>query len=498
MTFRTRFSTRGLVAAAFASGVALAPLAARADGPSPPPPPPPPAEVVGDRLVLEVTREPGAPLDPEALRAAIARELRVEVALAAPEVAGRGTIRVRAGDKKATVSFGRDEAPAVERTVELPKAAPVATELVALLVANLVVDEASPLVEGLRQRAKAKADAEAKAAAPEPAPAPVPAPAPAPVPVRVPAPVPRPVRVSPCDRPLGAWPVTVDLVPFAGTSAVAAARASTRTLAIGLAADLGAATRGVDVAGALALATESTCGVQVGGAVAVTLGPVDGVQVAPVAIAGDVTGVQVGTVTVAAGDVEGVQVSVANVATGRVHGAQVGLLNFARAADVQVGLVSLQQEGRTYLEASATDSALLTATVVHGGDVIHNLYGVGARVGDAGERFALSLGIGARFLDTPRWTLDLDAIGTGLARPSTLGTWSLLSQVRFVAGFRITDAVAVAAGPTASFLVTEDPGERPQTPLPLGLDEPGSTSVRGWTGAVLALRLFDGPRARSR
>lgn len=481
-------------------------VGARADAPATAPgeraEPAPPA------LSLEVSVA-GAGLDPDAVRAEVAGELGVELASPSSPSRGAAVVRIATRGRRATVTFEVAGGAPVVRVVDLPTHAPTATGILALLVANLVRDEASALVDGLRARAKAREDAararaeedaaravaEAEAlrrAEAEPA-----APAsPGPSAFAPPPPSRRGSEPGPCDTPLGPIPVGVDLLPGLGTSTLADGRASTRAFSLGVVGDLGSATRGADVAGALAMATRATCGAQVAGAVALTLGPVVGAQLAGGAsVAARLRGVQLAPLTLTTGDVTGAQLGVVNVALGDVTGAQVGIVNVARRADAQVGVLSLQAEGGTFVEVAVSDAAVGTVAVVHGGRVLHGIYGLGGRAGGAGGRVALVLGIGARLVDGRIVSLDLDAIATGLARPSALGTWSTLAQTRAVVGVRLGAGLSVFAGPTYDVLVTDDVTERAQTPLPLLFDRGGGdvTSVRGWVGGVLGVRLGDAP-----
>jgi hypothetical protein len=471
-----------------------------------------------DRLVLEVMRAPPG-VAPETVRTAVARELGVDVALGTEGDSGRGLIRVVVARRRATVSFASRAATdgaggTVARTIDLPARPSTAVDMIALLAGNLVRDEASALVDELRKRAAARTEgagsgdaagemhrdaaanedgADAAAEAPRTAPAemPVPAADESPRPVRGIAEPPR--AASPCERRIAPFPIGVDLVPFVGTSSVPSMRRATRAFGLGAAGGLGATTRGADVGGAASLLTSGLCGAQVGGALALTVGPVRGAQLAGALslTVGDVRGLQAAPVTVATADLFGVQVGVANIGGARVRGAQVGLVNVAGEADVQVGLVSLQRHGQTFAEASVTDSALTTVAVVHGGRFVHNLYGVGARTGAAGARVALSLGIGVRFVDEERWTLDLDAISHGLARPDDLGTWSQQAMLRASVGVRLSRRAAVFGGLTYNALITEDASERPQTPFPLTQEtSTGGTSVMLWPGIALGVRLF--------
>ena len=133
-----------LVALASLVGPVRAPRSAWAETPAPKP--------TQSGLVAEIDVG-GSGLDAEQLRAAIARELGVDVSLAGG--GERSALQVRLGDgKRATVRFEPPGGRALERTLELPVEPEPAYETVALLVGNLARDEASELLEQLRRGAK--------------------------------------------------------------------------------------------------------------------------------------------------------------------------------------------------------------------------------------------------------------------------------------------------------------------------------------------------------
>ncbi len=489
-----------------------------------------------DRIVLVVDGSISGIAD-EALRAAIAAELGVDVALAGPGIEGRGTVRVRLEAGRATIVFTTppsEGARAVERTIELPAKVDVAIETIALLVGNLVRNEAAALIAQLSVKVEVKTDAQpapAPPASPEPAPPEsVPPPSPVPPPSSAAPPVPPPlartregasVAGSPCRAPLGPIPWAVDFAPYLGTSTVPAGRESVRFVSFGTVGTIGAGVRGVQLTGAVGVTTGAVCGATVAGAVDVIAGPLHGLQIAgavalaggvkgaqiagasafatdvsgaqiagAVAVARDVVGVQIAPIPVAR-DVNGAQIGVVNVARD-TKGVQIGLVNVARDSEVSIGLFNFVTNGPTHFDAFGTESGLLAATVVHGSRRIHNVYGIGGRVGPAGTRGAVVLGIGGRLVSTDGFDLELDAIQWGMRR-DFVGTnrWSLLSQVRLLAAVRVVDGISILAGPAWNVLSTNDPEEKTQAPLGSVLLEHNSEwTTRGWPGVVLGLRAF--------
>ncbi|HOU92367.1 MAG TPA: hypothetical protein PLU22_15045, partial [Polyangiaceae bacterium] len=135
-------------------------------------PAPPAADAAPAPRVLVVRVEPGASgLEPAAVRAAIARELGVEVVEAPVDGAlGVLTVRFDAADGLEMAFEKRDTGRSVERSLRVPPDPARRLEAVALLAGNLARDEAGDLVAALyaaeeARRVAAERDAAAKAAA---------------------------------------------------------------------------------------------------------------------------------------------------------------------------------------------------------------------------------------------------------------------------------------------------------------------------------------------
>jgi hypothetical protein len=108
---------------------------------------------------LEIGDREAHAIDIEALRAAIARELAIEVRLVGPEHGGSGAIavprvRVRAiGRTRAVLELIRPDGSRMRRSSELHRDPAERLETIVILAVNMVRDEASELLELLRRRA---------------------------------------------------------------------------------------------------------------------------------------------------------------------------------------------------------------------------------------------------------------------------------------------------------------------------------------------------------
>ncbi|MGZ3418410.1 MAG: LA_2272 family surface repeat-containing protein [Polyangiales bacterium] len=432
------------------------------------------AEENDARIVLAVDALDG--VDPEALREAIAAELGVDVALAAPGIAGRGTLSVRGEGKDVVVTFTR-EGKSVSRTIARPGKTATAIEMIALLSGNLVRDEASGLIDELRKKAP-------------PAPSPSPSVAPKPPPP-APAKEEPPAPPGPCDLMADHWWWGVDLAPGAGMSSVERGR-GVRALSFGAAGTLTTAVRGIDVAGGVAVARRAMCGVQLAGGAAIVMGTVRGVQVAGgVNIAGAVDGAQLSTVNIAQGDIRGVQLGVVNVSTGDVRGFQLGVVNVAKDGDAALGLVSIYGNGRTNFDVTMMDVSGGLFSVEHGGRVLHNIYGLATRKSDAGNHLMLTFGLGARVAKSEVVTFDIDLLHHWLVT-SPDSPYTSLEQLRALFGLKLWTGFSVIAGPTWSVLVTKNPQESASGIIAAtNLTHEGSTTrVIGWPGITFGVRVL--------
>lgn len=416
---------------------------------------------VAAQLVLDADLIDG--VEREALRAAIAAELGVEVALAAPGVSGKGTMRVRLeGPGKVTVSFRAEGGKEIGRSLELPKKQELAVETITLILGNLVRNEAGELLESMK---------------PKPKPAVPPAPEVASYPPQLMTPPP----FDPC-TPASTW-IGLDAVPGVGWH-----RAETRALSFGLLGTWSRGVRGAELGPVAAITHGHVCGLQLGGAVAVVTGDVRGLQIGGAAAVtlGTVRGVMLSAVNVA-GSVYGAQVGAVNIATGDVHGLQLGLVNIARDADAPIGLVSIMTHGRTHLDVVGNETGLGLVELVHGGRRVHNLYGLGTRLGPRGSRVAVMLGLGGRVYGSQGLTLDVDATVTQLHRTNDFEKSTLISQLRALVGVRVFDDLAILAGPTWSVMWTNDPEESPQASVGV---KRFADDVHGWPGVTVGLRGF--------
>lgn len=404
------------------------------------------------------------------------------------------------------VRYWRPDHAELTRTLVPPPGPAQAAEAVALVVINLVHDEAVDLLSLLAPPERPDAprtddpgptDAPSQEASPpeqEPLveePPPEPATQSDPPAMESPSPeMPAPGAPGPaahadeeeqaldvCREGVSHGGIGVDFLPMVGTSSYRPTREAVRGFSLNLIGGLSRGLHGLEIGGALNIQRSFVCGLQIAGALNVSLGPVRGLQIAPVNVATEsMTGVQIGVVNVA----------------GDARGVQLGVLNISRTAVAPIGLVSIVTQGRTEVHVTSSESGMIVVGASHGGRVVHNIYGFGARVGGQGARFVLAAGIGARLFTHNRVSMDLDAISHLLVRGGGIRQ-SALFQLRLPIEVRIIEQVGVFAALSYQWLYSHDAEERPQVPAALvtthSESSDGTKRVLGWPGLSVGMRV---------
>ncbi|WP_437573057.1 LA_2272 family surface repeat-containing protein [Sorangium sp. So ce887] len=355
---------RFLAAAGAFAAVTAPPARALAEAPS----------AAGVELVVD-----GAPwtLDPDAVRAAVGRELGANITLASAATAGRPTLVLRGEpDGRVTLSYSAADDRRIERTIDVPEDPDRAAEAIALLAGNLVRDEAAELAAAFGKRPR-ETTPPPPPAQPEPAARPAGAKA---SPPRAARPAPsaqarRAARSAPpepprCELP-GAKTVRLgaDLLPFVGTSTVDGANV-VRRYSLNLAGGYTAGVTGLELGVGVNIVSSFLCGAQFSAGANLVLGPARGAQLsAGLNLARGLWGAQVGSINVVAGPVTGAQGGVLNLAAGAVDGAQLGAINVAAGAstDLQIGVANVAVSDATDVQVGLVNLGVGAATGVQVG-----------------------------------------------------------------------------------------------------------------------------------
>ncbi len=477
-------------------------------------------------------------VDRDALRAALEAELGVIVEDAGNAAAYMPTLSViKLPNGNTEVALASRTVPRSTREFLLSAQIPQErVEMVTLIAANLIRNEAAALLPELR-------------------PKPVPAVEP-PAPAAPPAPVAQ--LVDPC-TPAKPREFGIDLAPGVGASSTPRGKKATRAVSLAFVGSLYDRLQGVEIGWTGAnIVRKSVCGAQVSvvganvswgpvvgaqlatvnlvkgsvrgvqlGLVDFDIGDVVGAQLALVAVVhghmhgaqlslvnyarrgfegaqlsllnlglGDSTGAQVGLVNHEQGNIRGAQLGLVNVATGRAN-FQLGLVNYADRSDASIGLLSFVRHGRTSVDLTGTiDSSLLFASVTHGGKYVHNILGVGMRANPGDTRFAMQYGVGVRALSNRWLRLDIDVLSQNvynndLKRKGT----SMIATVRVPVTVMITRGLGVMAAVTYNFSSIDKDETRQLDNFGATVVSRGDPTVRSWPGATLGLRYeFDHSR----
>jgi hypothetical protein len=389
--------------------------------------------------VLVVLVDPGSTsLDPAEVRAAIARELRVDV-VDAPVAGAAGTMSVKVeGTTELTMTFqSTDGWVEVTRQVALPADPSEQIETMALLAGNLARNEAGELLAGLKPKEtpppeethpspQQRTELRAKVIPPKAPPPPKPAEASACELARLKLTSPRPLHLS-------LWhPIALDRdserhayylefgLGYGRVGGISGGALNPLILRIegplvgaavaGIYLDARGPACGAYLGGVGVRAQEELDGADVAGVFAWRDGPVDGVQAAGVITAarrvrgaqaagalnlargllvgvqmsgvanfasGSVRGAQLAAAYNRSDDLDGIQIGLVNQA-GRVRGVQIGLINVSRKVDgIALGLVNVVRDGRTEFVAWADGPARFNAGVKYLFDPVYTLVGAG-------------------------------------------------------------------------------------------------------------------------
>jgi hypothetical protein len=373
-------------------------------------------------------------LDPDAVRAAIAADLGVQLSEAPG--AELGALAISIVEHNVRIEYRPITGPSVERTVALPAAREDRARLIAFIATNLVRDQTSELLAEL----------------PPPAPPAPPAATPMiaiPTITRAEATSVKP-RVRHVPLSIGfVPPFSIDrlagenVVVGVGVNAIAGSSDGSQIASVsgvidtkrhlvtgvqigGVLARAGRLDDALQIGGVLARSDGPSEGLQIGGAAAVARGDLDGVQIGGAgAISGELDGLQIGGaaaiargrmrgvqiaggatigggsvrglqvagagnvaervdgVQVAggvnvAGDVRGLQVGVVNVA-GRMRGVQLGVVNLSSDGDgaVPIGVINYSKNGPLAVDAWVDSSRVSAIGFRHGTRYVHNLWALG-------------------------------------------------------------------------------------------------------------------------
>jgi hypothetical protein len=261
----------------------------------------------------------------------------------------------------------------------------------------------------------------------------------------------------------------------------------------------------VQTAGFVNIAAGRFTGAQVAGYVNIG-GALTGVQAASSMniAAGDVKGAQLALLNVS-GDLTGVQVGLLNIAAGEVSGLQLGLVNVAGdyEAGTPFGLVNAVLAGPWHFDFWMSDLTLFNGSFKFGGEYVYTMVNAGysPAVDRKLQRFTLELALGLRlelpgleevFIATDasagQIVLWNDEQPFGLGDPNRS---NMINRWRIMAGYKFYEHLGVFGG-FALNVVYRFRGQRDRAGLPdaqISFTRNGESTTRVWPGFFLGAQL---------
>jgi hypothetical protein len=455
------------------------------------------AESPPKRILLDIG-DADTVLDGEVLRRTLEADVAVPVTLGTDRESPVIVLR-RRGDRTVGIVVRRGPGEEVERTIALPKDKALAGETAALAASNLLRDEAREILSALTPKEPPRTVEQPTVDA---------GPSTAPASTEV-------AKRSPCLEGT-TIPIGADFAPYMGTSSVYPNRV--RWVSANILGGYARGLRAFEFAAGVNLESSFMCGVQFAGLSNIVLGPMHGAQFAPVNVAaGDAEGLQSGIGNLAADSLSGAQVGTANltvgalkgaqigafnfaltslggaqigainVTNGEVHGVQIGAINYADRAEAPIGAVSIVRHGKTSVDAWGTESGLAMATVHHGGTIVHNLYGVGYRLGQD-ARWSLALGIGVHVPLAARLDLDIDFVYHMLEKGNHLSGDTHLAVLQPSFTYAVAPPFGIFVAPTFNVLASNEGDDIAPPWGSFQLDASGPTVIHAWPGLSLGVR----------
>jgi Caspase domain len=260
--------------------------------------------------------------------------------------------------------------------------------------------------------------------------------------------------------------------------------------------------RGLQAAGGVNVVLAEGRGAQVAGGINMA-DRFTGLQLAPLNVARQVAGAQVGVVNVA-DTATGFRLATVNVAR-QTRGFQLGVINVAERDDGEsFGLLSFIGNGIHDVEAYASDTMLSNVAVELGSRHVYTELSVGYQPGDdlqAGtaqfsrdsRRWGFGGGIGYRFRLDAGWLTSLDLEAHTLNVRRVANSWDgrnpMVSSLRAVAGFRLAPHLVVMAGLTANVALGQDGQDADLALGPGSVIRSGASTIRLYPGALLGVRI---------
>ncbi len=248
--------------------------------------------------------------------------------------------------------------------------------------------------------------------------------------------------------------------------------------------------RGMQAAGIANLASGTVDG-QLSGIASIADGHVRGFQISGLAsVAGDsMSGLQVsGLVNVAGGTSGGAQIAgLLNVAP-EAHGLQLGVVNISRRnTGAPIGLFSYVYETGLRFDLLADESGITSGAIRSGNRRVSNYLGGGVVTTSDVFQYATTAGIGVEGDLSQTMFGAIEALFTSL-HGDQWDTWGSITRLRTLGGWKLSNNVAVIAGPTFNVFVSPDSDGSDIAPWSVYDTTSGDVAIRIWPGFNAGIR----------
>jgi hypothetical protein len=203
-------------------------------------------------------------------------------------------------------------------------------------------------------------------------------------------------------------------------------------------------TRGLQASGLYNQISGSLTGAQMAGICNYTREPVKGLQLA-------------GIVNINNSSITGLQASGILNYTKHLKGLQLGLINIADTSDgYSIGLINIVRKGYHKITLSSNEVLNTNLTIKTGNARMYNILLIGVNAGNDEKSFSYGYGIGHEIKAGKRFTINPELTSQYLY----LGDWdclNLLNKFQVLATVKITNGLALFAGPSFAAYYSEQP-----------------------------------------
>ena len=237
--------------------------------------------------------------------------------------------------------------------------------------------------------------------------------------------------------------------------------------------------RGPQIAGFFNSAKGNMSGLQIAGFGNIVTGNINGPQIAGFGniARGNVHGPQIaGFANISKGNVSGPQIAGFMNIGANVSGPQIaGLINIADNSDWPIGIINIVKNGEMSVGVSWSDRGSILASFRSGGHIMYGIVGLGYNY-EVKDRYTFHAGIGAHIPVAGRLRINTEITGTSINGFSDKSVHQY--SLAILPAFRVGNHLEIFAGPSVSFMDTENMAEKGIFPNNTIWDEYSATRLQ--------------------